>query len=64
MSLYMGKRIHRYHWDELPIDEHMIERVESMAKKEDQPIMNRGLPCFEWAHGVPINDLITVDEEQ
>ena len=28
MRLYGGKRIHGYEWQELPIDEHVIERVE------------------------------------
>ena len=57
MSLHSGKRIHGYKWEELPIDEHIIERVESLAEKEKQPIMHRGKPCFEWAPGVEIEDI-------
>ena len=33
MSLYSGKRMHVFKWDELPIDEHVIERVEVMAEE-------------------------------
>ena len=46
MSLYSGKRIHGYKWDVLPIDEHVITRVEQMAEKEEQPIMDKNMPCF------------------
>ena len=41
----------------------MIKRVESMAKEENQPIMNRCLPCFEWETIVPIDNLVGIDEE-
>lgn len=41
MSLHSGKRIHGYKWTELSIDKHVIERVEQLAAKEDQPIMHR-----------------------
>ena len=47
MSLHSGKRIHGYEWEELPIDEHVIERVEALAEAEKQPIMHRGMPSFE-----------------
>ena len=46
MSLYSGKRIHGYKWEALPIDEHIIARVEQLAEAEEQPIMNRSMPCF------------------
>ena len=31
MSLYSSKRIHRYKWEELPISEHIIKRVEALV---------------------------------
>ena len=46
------------------MDEHVIKRVESMVKDEKQPIMNWGLPCFEWEPGVPIDDLVGIDKER
>ena len=64
MSLYSGKRIHGYKWEVPPIDEHAIARVEQMAEKEGQPIMNRGMPCFEWAPGVQIGEDPNTMEEQ
>ena len=48
MSSYSEKRIHGYKWDELPIDEYVIERVETLAEGEKQPLMHNGLPNFEW----------------
>ena len=64
MSLYSGRRIHGYKWETLLIDEHVIARVEQLAKAEDQPIMNRGMPCFEWASGAEIEDDPDTDDER
>ena len=64
MSLHSGKRTHGFQWDELPIDEHVIERVEAMAEEQEQPLMNRGKPCFEWSPGVEIRDMYEEEEEQ
>ena len=64
MSLYSGKRIHGYKWDRLPIDENIIARVEQLAEAEKQPIMNRGMPCFEWTPGVEIEDEPDEEDEQ
>ena len=64
MSLYSGKRIHGYKWKTLPIDENVIARVEQMAEKEEQPIMNKGMPCFEWAPGMQIGEDPVEMEEQ
>ena len=63
MSLHSGKRIHGHEWEELPIDEHVIERVEALAVAEEQPIMHRGMPSFEWAPGIPIEDDDEIDHE-
>ena len=40
-SLHTGKIIRGYKWQELPLDEHVIERVEAMAEQEEQPIQPR-----------------------
>ena len=64
MSLHTGKRVHGYKWEELTIDEHVIGRVESMVEQEKQPIMNRGMPCFEWTPGVVIEDMYETEEER
>ena len=63
MSLHSGKRIHGYEWEELPIDEHVIERVEALAESEKQMVMHRGMPSFEWAPGVPIEEEFEDDRE-
>ena len=47
MSLHSGKRICRYKWEELPINEHVIERVEALAEAEKQKGIHRGMPSFE-----------------
>ena len=57
MSLHSGKRIHGYHWDELPIDEHAIERVESLAAEQEQPLMHDEVPSFEWTPGDEVEDI-------
>ena len=64
MSLHTGRRIHGYKWEELPLDEHVIKRVESMAEQEEHPIMNRGIPCFEWAPGVEIINILEIEDER
>ena len=57
MSLHSGKRIHGYIWDELPIDEYVIERVEALAEEQGQPLMKDGVPDFEWTPGQAIEDI-------
>ena len=61
MSLHTGKRIHGYIWDELPIDEYVIERVESLAEEQGQPLMRDGVPNFEWAPGHVVEDVWNED---
>jgi hypothetical protein len=56
MSLSTGKRLHCYQWTELPVPDYVIDRVETMAEGEGQPIMTNGHPIFEWSPGVPILD--------
>ena len=55
-SLKTGKRIHSNQWKELPIPDHVVDRVEEMADDEGQPLMKNGMPIFEWSPGVPILD--------
>ena len=61
ISLHTGKRIHGYYWKEIPVDKYVIERVESLAKTEDQPIMHNRYPHFEWASNEPIRDDLNED---
>ena len=64
MSLNTGKRIHGFKCDELPIDDHVIKRVEALAKEQNQPLMHCGKPCFEWSLGVEIEDIFEDKEKQ
>ena len=57
MSLKTGRRIHGYIWNELPIPDHMIRRVEKLA--DDKNAMNLdddGCPIFEWELGEVMPD--------
>jgi hypothetical protein len=63
MSLYTGKKIHGYIWNEIPIDDDVISRVEELADKENQPLLIDDHPLFEWAPGRPIASDTTEDIE-
>ena len=39
MSLYTGKRLHSYIWEEIPIDQDTIDRVDQLAREEKQPVL-------------------------
>ena len=54
LSLYTGKRIHSYHWEQSPIPDDVITQVETLARDEDQPMLTDKLPLFEWSQGEPI----------
>ena len=56
MSLYTGKRIHAFGWQELPIHDEVIKTVEQFAKDEDQPKMIDREPLFEWEPGFEITN--------
>ena len=56
MSLYSEKRIHGFKWENLPIDEYAIDRVEDLASEEEHAIMHNGMPSFDWIPGVTISD--------
>ena len=66
MSLFTGRELHSNNWDELPIDEEVIAKVEQMAKDQDQPFLPDKYPMFEWSPGTLIEDEDdeTVEEEQ
>ena len=57
MSLYSGRMIHNYKWDKSPIGNYVIVPLEVLAEEEDQLIMHNGMPSFEWAPGVEIEDI-------
>jgi hypothetical protein len=47
LSLTTGKKLARQQWDELPMPDGVIARVEQMAHAELQPIHGPGAPLFE-----------------
>ena len=51
MSLYTDEKIHAYHWNELPIDQGVIDLVEDLAHEEKQPIHDDKIPLLSgiWA---------------
>ena len=62
MSLHSGKHIHIYNWDELPIYDYVIERVESLAEEQEQAIMYDGVPSFEGEPGREVEDVWHEDQ--
>ena len=47
MSLYTGQRVNSFQWEELPITDEVIERVEELVELEKQPVLTGGVPTFE-----------------
>ena len=64
MSINTGIRIHSHKWKELPIIDEVINVVESLAKKEGAKLMPKGMPMFEWAPEIEINDSSVEVSEQ
>ena len=64
MILHSGRRINGYSWDKLPVDDYVIERVKSLAEEQEQLIMHNGMPSFEWAPGVEIEDIWDGEREE
>ena len=56
MSLYTGKRLHSYEWNELPISDEVVDIVEALAEEQKARLMADGYPMLEWSLGVPIID--------
>ena len=51
MSIYSGRRLHSYIWEDLPIDKGVIDRLEQLAREEKQPVLGNNQPLFEWIPG-------------
>ena len=68
MSLYTGKRLHSYIWEEIPIDQDIIDRVDKLAREEKQTLLDNSQPLFELLPGKEIedyqNDPIIQEEEE
>lgn len=56
MLIVTGKRLSRQHWDNLPMPDSVITRVEEMAETEGQPIMPQSGLHFEWSPGIDIQE--------
>ena len=56
MYLHRGKRIHKYHWEELPKDKDFINRVEEMENRENQHLLPYRQHIVEWAPGITIDN--------
>ena len=64
MSLVTGERLNRRSWTELPMDDVVIARVEAMALAQNQPLLKKTGPLFEWRPGLPFIDTpIAQDDE-
>ena len=62
MSIETGKRIHCRKWEKLPITKEIINTINSMAQKENQPSLLNRVPLFEWAPGLEIDNYDYSDE--
>ena len=62
MSLESGRKIHSRKWVALPIDDVVIDRVISVASKQQQPIIAETFPVFEWVRGL-ILDIPPLDDD-
>ena len=55
MSLESGRRINARKWKLLPIDQTVIDKVNTMGRTGKQPSMPNNVPIFEWAPGLEID---------
>ena len=62
MSLYTGKRLHRYQLTEIPIGDDVISQVRDLAEEENAKKMTDNYPMFEWAPGVLITDDVSEED--
>ena len=51
-SLETGKRLHGKEWDILPINNHVIDTVNTYGGDQHQPVIKNRTPVFEWAPGI------------
>ena len=67
MSLTTGRRLSRQQWNELPMPDGVVQRVENMARVQKQPIFDKDGPNFEWSPGIKVdendNDMVMDEEE-
>ena len=56
MSLKTGKKIKCHRWEELPITDDVIKRVEQLGKEQNQIKLIDGFPLFEWEDGKHVED--------
>ena len=63
MSLRSGKRIKCHRWEELPITQEIIDRVEDLAREENQIKLVNGIPLFEWEDGKEVEGIYENDNE-
>jgi len=54
-SLETGKRLHGKEWDILPINNHVIDTVNTYGGDQHQPVIKNRTPVFEWAPGIEID---------
>ena len=54
MSLETGQRFHSRRWEQLPITDSVIDRVNTITK--NQPTMLNNQPISEWSPGLTIDD--------
>ena len=62
MSLETGRKIHSRKWMELPVDESVIDTVETIASDQKQPFMPDNFPIFEWGPGIVVDDIVCDDD--
>ena len=56
MNLYTGAELHSHQWDNLPLTADAINRVQEIAKNQNQPLLRNWMPIFEWSPGNPVDD--------
>ena len=57
MSLYTGNKWKSQDWEELPIDDEVIEQVYELSKNEGQKLFPDNYQIFEWSPGNQTLDL-------
>ena len=51
MSLYSGKILQSYIWEELPIYQEVIDIGEKLTREENQPVLDNNQPFFKCLPG-------------